>query len=139
MYEYKVEIDRVLDGDTVDVNINLGFGIILSKKRVRLYGIDAPESRTRDKEEKVRGLLSKSFLKVRCPVGSSVILISHDIGKFGRILGELFEYNKREDNISINQLMCDQGFAVPYFGGNKDSLEELHLVNKQVLIKKGLL
>jgi len=139
MYEYKVEIDRVLDGDTVDVNINLGFGIILSKKRVRLYGIDTPESRTRDKEEKVRGLLSKSFLQVQCPVGSSVILISHDIGKFGRILGELFEYNKREDNISINQLLCDQGFAVPYFGGNKDSLEELHLANKQVLIKKGLL
>jgi len=139
MYEYKVTIDRIIDGDTVDVNIDLGFGVVLTKKRIRLYGIDTPESRTRNKEEKVRGLLSKSFLQLQCPVGSYAKLISHDIGKFGRIIGELFEYNKHENTVSINQLMCDEGFAVPYFGGNKDKLEELHAINKVKLINRGLL
>ena len=138
MYEYKVTIDRIIDGDTVDVDINLGFDVVLTKKRVRLYGIDTPESRTRDKEEKVRGLLSKSFLQLQCPVGSYAKLISHDIGKFGRILGELFEYNT-DNEVSINQVMCDEGFAVPYFGGNKDKLEELHAINKVKLINRGLL
>ena len=138
MYEYKVTIDRIIDGDTVDVDIDLGFDVVLTKKRVRLYGIDTPESRTRDKEEKVRGLLSKSFLQLQCPVGSYVKLISHDIGKFGRILGELFEYNT-DNEVSINQVMCDEGFAVPYFGGNKDKLEELHAANKEKLINRGLL
>ena len=137
MYEYEVTVDRVVDGDTIDVNINLGFSVVLAKKRVRLYGIDTPESRTRDKEEKVRGLLSKSFLQAQCPVGSPVKLISHDIGKFGRILGELFEYNI-DSEVSINQVMCDEGFAVPYFGGNKDGLTALHQANKQILIENGL-
>ena len=89
MYEYEVTVDRVVDGDTIDVNINLGFSVVLAKKRVRLYGIDTPESRTRDKEEKVRGLLSKSFLQAQCPVGSPVKLISHDIGKFVLIIGSI--------------------------------------------------
>ena len=111
MYEYKVTIDRIIDGDTVDVDINLGFGVLLAKKRVRLYGIDTPESRTRNLEEKSRGLLSKRFLSLQCPVGSSAKLISHDIGKFGRILGELFEYNTNNE-VSINQVMCDE--AVSY-------------------------
>ena len=138
MYEYKVTIDRIIDGDPVDVDINLGFGVLLAKKRVRLYGIDTPESRTRNLEEKSRGLLSKRFLSLQCPVGSSAKLISHDIGKFGRILGELFEYNTNNE-VSINQVMCDEGFAVPYFGGNKDKLEELHIANKAKLINRGLL
>ena len=138
MYEYKVTIDRIIDGDTLDVDINLGFAVLLAKKRVRLYGIDTPESRTRNLEEKSRGLLSKRFLSLQCPVGSSAKLISHDIGKFGRILGELFEYNTNNE-VSINQVMCDEGFAVPYFGGNKDKLEELHIANKAKLINRGLL
>ena len=138
MYEYKVTIDRIIDGDTVDVDINLGFDVVLTKKRVRLYGMDTPESRTRNLEEKARGLLSKRFLQLQCPVGSYVKLISHDIGKFGRILGELFEYNT-DNEVSINQVMCNEGFAVPYFGGNKDKLEELHAANKEKLINRGLL
>ena len=137
MYEYKAQIDRIIDGDTVDVNINLGFDVILSKKRVRLYGIDTPESRTRDKEEKVRGLLSKAFLTRQCPKGSDIRLVSHDIGKFGRILGEIFV--DADTDKSINQVMCDEGFAVPYFGGGKDKLQALHQANKQLLIRKGLL
>jgi|TARA_R100000781_G_scaffold45408_1_gene30753 micrococcal nuclease len=135
MYEYKVTVDRVIDGDTVDVDIHLGFNVVLSKQRVRLHGIDTPESRTRNKEEKVRGLISKEYLKNICE-SSSIRLKSKDRGKFGRILGVLY---KDDETISINQKMCEEGFAVPYFGGNKDELEALHMINKQKLINQGLL
>ena len=135
MYEYKVTVDRVIDGDTVDVDIHLGFNVVLSKQRVRLHGIDTPESRTRNKEEKVRGLISKEYLKNICE-SSSIRLQSKDRGKFGRILGVLY---KDDETISVNQKMCEEGFAVPYFGGNKDELEALHMLNKQKLIEKGIL
>lgn len=135
MYEYKVKLDRVIDGDTVDVDIHLGFNVVLSKQRIRLHGIDTPESRTRNKEEKVRGLISKEYLKNICE-SSSIRLHSKDRGKFGRILGVLY---KDDETISINQKMCEEGFAVPYFGGNKDELEALHMINKQKLINQGLL
>jgi len=135
MYEYKVTLDRVIDGDTVDVDIHLGFNVVLSKQRIRLHGIDTPESRTRNKEEKVRGLISKEHLKSICE-SSTIRLQSKDRGKFGRILGLLY---KDDETISINQKMCEEGFAVPYFGGNKDELEALHMINKQKLIEKGIL
>tara|TARA_R100000152_G_C6663741_1_gene101929 strand:+ start:70 stop:480 length:411 start_codon:yes stop_codon:yes gene_type:complete len=136
MYEYKVKVLRVIDGDTIDVDIDLGFNTTLTKKRIRLYGIDTPESRTRNKEEKKRGILSKNYLLLKCPIGSYIKLKSHGVGKFGRILGELFEYNK---TISINKEMCDEGYAVPYEGQSKEELVELHQANKQILIAKGLL
>ncbi len=136
MYEYKAIVTRVIDGDTIDVDIQLGFDVILSKQRVRLYGIDTPESRTRDKEEKIRGLLSKDYLKDNCYVGSTIKLKSKEKGKFGRILGVIY---KDGDSISMNQRMIEEGFAVPYTGGNKEELEALHEANKQKLIEKGLL
>lgn len=139
MYEYKVKVVKVIDGDTIDVDIDLGFNTILTKKRIRLYGIDTPESRTRDKEEKKRGLISKNYLLLKCPIGGYVTLKSHGIGKFGRILGELFEYNKHEDTVSINQEMCDEGYAAPYFGQSKEEIRDIHQANKQILIEKGLL
>ena len=135
MYEYKVTVDRVIDGDTVDVDVHLGFNVVLSKQRVRLHGIDTPESRTRNKEEKVRGLISKEYLKNICE-SSTIRLQSKDRGKFGRILGVLYKDN---ETISINQKMCEEGYAVPYFGGNKDELEALHKLNKQKLIENGVL
>ena len=135
MYEYKVTVDRGIDGDTVDVDVHLGFNVILSKQRVRLHGIDTPESRTRNKEEKVRGLISKEYLKNACE-SSTIRLQSKDRGKFGRILGVLYKDN---ETISINQKMCEEGYAVPYFGGNKDELEALHMLNKQKLIENGVL
>ena len=136
MYQYNVKVVRVIDGDTIDVDIDLGFNTVLVKQRVRLYGIDTPESRTRDKEEKKRGLISKDYLISKCPVGSNIVLQSHERGKFGRILGEIFEYNKTE---SINKEMCREGYAVPYYGQSKESLQELHQANKQILIEKGIL
>ena len=145
MYQYKSKVIKIIDGDTIDVDIDLGFDDILAKQRIRLYGIDTPESRTRDKEEKVRGLLSKAFLTAKCPVGSYIILVSHEKGKFGRILGEIFEDISDQSfehgylGVSINQQLCDGAYAVPYFGKNKEKLADLHAANRDILINKGLI
>ena len=136
MYEYKAEVTRVIDGDTIDANIWLGFDVVLPSQRIRLFGIDTPESRTRNKEEKIRGLLSKQHMQDMCPKGHTIRLESKDRGKFGRILGIIYQMS---EDISINQKMCDDGYAVPYYGGNKDGLEELHMANKQKLIQLGVL
>jgi len=133
MYEYKCEVKRVVDGDTVDVIIDLGFDISYSS-RVRLYGIDTPESRTRDKDEKARGLISKDFLKSWLDKGNVVIRTRKDKkGKFGRVLGEMVV-----DDININELMIEEHHAVKYHGQSKDDIEAEHLVNRQKLIDKGI-
>ena len=137
MYQYRVKVVKVIDGDTIDVDVDLGFSVILAKQRVRLHGIDTPESRTNDKDEKVRGLLAKKFLLGMCPIGSTIHLHSHGKGKFGRILGELYEID--DDVVSINKKMCDEAYAVPYFGQSKEDIEELHIANREILIEKGVL
>ena len=132
MYEYNCEVTRVVDGDTVDVIIDLGFDISYSS-RVRLYGIDTPESRTRDKDEKARGLISKDFLKSYLDKGGVVIRTRKDKkGKFGRILGEMIV-----DDTNINELMIEEYHAVKYHGQSKDDIEAEHLVNRQKLIERG--
>jgi len=136
MYEYLCTVLRIIDGDTLDVDVDLGFSVALKKQRIRMYGMDTPESRTRDKEEKVRGLLSKAYLAEACPVGSNIRLRSHGKGKYGRILGEIFA---PLDTVSINQQMCTEGYAVEYTGGNKDELIAKHQENKIKLIQKGVL
>ncbi len=114
MYYYKVEILRVVDGDTVDVRMDLGFNV-WHKCRVRLMGINAPESRTRDKEEKKRGLAAKQWLIDRLEAaGSDIEMQSHGSGKYGRVLGELFT---KEGN--INKIMVKEGHAVFYDGGKR--------------------
>ena len=139
MYTYKAKLDRVVDGDTVDANIDLGFDITIHK-RIRLAGIDTPESRTRNLEEKKRGLISKQYVVDRCPVGSRIVIESLDRGKFGRILGNIWETGEEaHPDTSINKRMIADGFAVEYYGGNKDALEAAHMKNKEILIEKGLL
>tara|TARA_R100001230_G_C5514300_1_gene53771 strand:+ start:84 stop:506 length:423 start_codon:yes stop_codon:yes gene_type:complete len=133
MYEYNCNVKRVVDGDTVDVIIDLGFDISYSS-RVRLFGIDTPESRTRDKDEKARGLISKDFLKSYLDKGGVVIRTRKDKkGKFGRILGEMIV-----EDTNINELMIQEHHAVKYHGQSKDDIEAEHLVNRQKLIDKGL-
>ena len=131
MYEYKCKILRVIDGDTVDVDIDLGFGVWMHKERVRLFGIDTPESRTRDKEEKKYGLISKQFVKDNMPVGSSqtLVTIKDATGKFGRILGKF----KLSDNKILNEVMIEQNYAVAYHGQSKDDIQEEHLKNRKIL------
>jgi len=132
MYEYNCEIKRVVDGDTVDVIIDLGFDIFY-KSRVRLYGIDTPESRTRNKDEKVRGLMSKQYLIDELEKGQVVIKTHKDKkGKFGRVLGEMYVGDK-----NINLMMVDDYMAVEYKGQNKKEIEEEHIINRKMLIEKG--
>ena len=132
MYTYKAKLDRVVDGDTIDANIDLGFDITIHK-RIRLTGIDTPESRTRNKDEKVRGLMSKQYLIDELEKGQVVIKTHKDKkGKFGRVLGEMYVGDK-----NINLMMVDDHMAVEYKGQNKKEIEEEHIVNRNVLIEKG--
>ena len=133
-FSYRVkEVTKVVDGDTIDVIIDLGFDIMY-KSRVRLFGIDTPESRTRDKEEKFYGKLSSKFLQDRCKKGSYITLRTHldKKGKFGRILGELIV-----DDINLNKQMIKESLAVEYFGQSKDDIEEEHRNNRIKLSRKG--
>ena len=128
MYEYKCKVTRVVDGDTVDIDIDLGFGVWLHKERVRIYGIDTPESRTRDKVEKRFGLLAKEFVK-KFVKGSDVILTTQKYdakGKFGRILGDIMV-----DGKSLAQTMIEEHHAVAYHGQSKEDIREAHLANRK--------
>lgn len=112
-FVYNAILDRVVDGDTIDVNLDLGFDVILQKQRVRLAGIDTPESRTRNLEEKALGLKAKNRLIELC-VGSFKIQ-SLGKGKYGRILGIPYT----EDGKDICQMLIKEGHAVEYWGGKK--------------------
>ena len=127
MYEYRCKVTRVVDGDTVDIDIDLGFGVWLHKERVRIYGIDTPESRTRDKEEKKYGLMAKEFVK-QFVKGDSIKLTTQKYdakGKFGRILGDIIV-----DGTSLSDTMIKEHHAVPYYGQSKDEVQESHLANR---------
>ena len=134
MYRYRVEVTRVVDGDTVDVDIDLGFGVWLKKERIRLYGIDTPESRTRDLEEKKYGLAAKEFLTKMLDDEGGIILKTHRDaeGKFGRILGELWRTTEYGDQ-SINQYLVDKHHAVRYYGQSKSEMVSEHLHNRTLL------
>ena len=139
MYEYRCKILRVVDGDTVDVDIDLGFGVWLRKERVRMMGIDTPESRTRDKEEKKFGLAAKDFVKSKMPVGSMQVLKTEidksgddKKGKFGRILGDFLI-----DEDRLTDIMVSEGHAVAYFGGSKEEIQIKHMANRQKLLREG--
>ena len=143
MYEYKCKILRVVDGDTVDIDIDLGFGMWMHRERVRMMGIDTPESRTRDKVEKKFGLASKARLKELMPVGSMQILKTEidrsgedSRGKFGRILGDFF-VNQNGDKSSATEILINEGYAVAYHGQSKDDVKEAHLKNRERLIAEG--
>ena len=116
MYTYKAKLQRVVDGDTIDATIDLGFDVFV-KKRIRFSGINAPESRTRDLEEKARGLASKERL-IELLDEDNIVMKSHGKGKFGRVLGELF-IKKENEYISVNDLLVKEGFAKEYFGGKR--------------------
>ena len=145
-FKYRVSsLERVVDGDTIDDAIDLGIDVC-TKQRVRLLGIDTPESRTSDAVEKKFGLLSKKKLKewcmkavasekddieieLRCPEADSR-------GKFGRVLAEVWVC---EDGAwtNVNKWLCDEGYAVPYGAENKSLVEGLHLENRKKLIERG--
>ena len=138
MYEYRAKINKVVDGDTVDVDIELGFDIVLTGQRVRIMGIDTPESRTSDEVEKVFGLAAKNRLKEL--LGPTAVLrtqVEKDgddaKGKFGRILGDFVA----PDGRMVTEIMIEEGHCVPYFGGSKEDTQAAHAVNRARLIAEG--
>lgn len=134
MFEYRCNVVRVVDGDTVDVDIDLGFGVWMRKQRIRMYGIDTPESRTRDLEEKKYGLAAKYFLigLLDDPNGITLKTYKDGKGKFGRILGELWRTSTYSDK-SVNEYMIEKHHAVRYMGQSKDDIEEQHLENRKLV------
>jgi len=135
MYEYNCKIVRVVDGDTVDVDIDLGFDTWRCGERIRLYGIDTPECRTRDAEEKAAGILAKEFVEDTLHVGGTYKLTTKEKGKFGRYLGVI----KLTDDTSINVALVKERLAVSYYGQSKDDIQAAHLANRRILKEKGLL
>ena len=137
MYEYSSKIIRVVDGDTVDVDINLGFGVVLAKQRVRLYGIDTPESRTRDSVEKIFGKNAAKFLESKLGEKCTLKTRLDGKGKYGRILGEFVVYDEVTDSyMTVNDIMIRDHYAVKYYGQSKDEVEDEHLKNRDLLIEK---
>ena len=137
MYQYKCKINKVLDGDTVDIDLDLGFNIVLANQRVRMAGVDTPESRTSNKEEKPRGLLSKKKLAEKMPVGSWQIIETqrsdNNDDKFGRILGVFI----LEDGTKVNDWLIKNNYAVAYKGENKELTQAEHQANKKILMERG--
>jgi micrococcal nuclease len=135
MYEYRCAVLRVVDGDTVDVDIDLGFGVWLRNERVRVMGIDTPESRTSDEVEKIFGLAAKKRLGEI--LGETAILRTQKPGKsdekFGRILGDFVLGDK-----TACSMLIEEGHAVPYFGDSKDNVQDMHRVNRERLLKEGV-
>ena len=139
MYEYKCKVKRVVDGDTMDVILDLGFDVLHSV-RVRLSAIDTPESRTRDLDEKARGKLSKAYLKESIK-GKKIVLktkLKDSRGKFDRVIAEVWAEFEKGSLRNVNELMIKECHAVKYNAENKALVEEAHLANRAILIEKGL-
>ena len=139
MYEYKCKILRVVDGDTVDIDIDLGFGIWMHRERVRMMGIDTPESRTSDKVEKVFGTAAKNRLKELLAEGGKLITTENKKGedmkgKFGRILGDF----RAPDGRLVTDIMIAEGHCVAYFGGSKEEIQMKHMANREKLLREGV-
>ena len=122
MYTYKISPLKVVDGDTIDADIDLGFDIKV-KKRIRFMGINAPESRTKDLEEKAKGLAAKDRVKQLLDGCKNITLKSHGVGKFGRCLGEIFldmvDGSEKITLESLNELLIKEGHAKEYHGGKR--------------------
>ena len=133
-YSYRVKsIKKIIDGDTFDCIMDLGFDVLL-EARVRMMGIDTPESRTRDLEEKKFGLLAKEYLTMKLEAEDIIVRteVDNEKGKFGRILGWVWA-----DGVNVNQQMIDENIAVAYHGQSKDDIEQAHLENRKILQEQG--
>ena len=137
MYEYRCKVKRVIDGDTVDIDIDLGFGVWLKGERVRLYGIDTPESRTSDKVEKIYGLEAKKYVQ-KFLDDKWLMLKTKEYdakGKFGRILGKFKIFDGRNDRATtLNEWMVENHYAVAYHGQSKEAIANEHLQNYKKIV-----
>jgi micrococcal nuclease len=140
--EYDVKVIKIVDGDTVDVDIDLGFGVTLTDERVRIMGIDTPESRTRDRVEDLFGEAAKARLAQLMHKGGKLITTEdrkgEDMkGKFGRILGD-FKVDYNGEMKKVTEILVEEGHAVAYFGGSKDDTQAAHLANRERILNEGL-
>jgi micrococcal nuclease len=134
-FEYHAKVNKIIDGDTINVDLDLGFNVVLSNQSVRLLGIDTPESRTSDKTEKIFGTLSKNKVKEfidKCE-GQIILqtVLSDSEEKFGRLLGKIIN---PKDNTVLNDWLIISHYAVAYNGENKDKVAQAHLSNRKILI-----
>ena len=133
MHTYSCIIRRVVDGDTVDVDIDLGFGIWIRGERVRLHGIDTPETRTRDAIEKAAGLLAKARVEELLPVAMKRTVETFlDTGKYGRTLGRF-----SSEGSDVGEILVAERLAVRYTGGNRAELKVAHQANYAYLRERG--
>ena len=141
--EYDVVLLDCVDGDTVDVDIDLGFGVWLKDERVRIMGIDTPESRTRDKVEKLFGTAAKNRLKELLAEGGKLITTENKQGedmkgKFGRILGDFWVERYEGEREKVTDIMIEEGHCVAYFGGSKEEIQMKHMANREKLLREGV-
>ena len=141
--EYDVILLKCVDGDTVDVDIDLGFGVWLKDERVRIMGIDTPESRTRDKVEKLFGTAAKERLKELLADGGKLITTENKDGedmkgKFGRILGDFYVERYEGQKERVTDIMIEEGHCVAYFGGSKEEIQMKHMANREKLLREGV-
>ena len=143
MYEYRAKILKVVDGDTVDVDIDLGFGVVLTDERVRIMGIDTPESRTSDKVEDLFGEAAKARVK---ELLSGDVILKTEVdkhgedmkGKFGRILGDFIIEQDGGLPKMLTDILIEEGHAVAYFGGSKEEIQMKHMANREKLLREGV-
>ena len=140
MYEYKATLARVVDGDTIDAKIDLGFDVWY-QSRIRFYGVDTWESRTRDLEEKKKGLAAKDYVKKRMGgVNKNFILRTQkekSKGKYGRVLGEIVLRDKKMGCETLNEELVVHGHACKYYGGNKAMAREAEKAERQRKTEPG--
>jgi micrococcal nuclease len=141
--EYDVKVLKVVDGDTVDVDIDLGFGVTLTDERVRIMGIDTPESRTSDRVEDLFGEAAKARLKELMKHGGKLITTEdkkgEDMkGKFGRILGDFYVERWEGKKERVTDILVEEGHAVAYFGGSKEEIQMKHMANREKLLREGV-
>jgi micrococcal nuclease len=144
MYEYRCKVIKVIDGDTVDVDIDLGFGIVLTDERVRIMGIDTPESRTSDKVEDVFGEAAKARVKEllhgEAILKTEVNKDGEDMkGKFGRILGDFIVEEYEGQPRLLTEVLIEEGHAVKYYGQNKADVAAAHMANRNRLMQEGVI
>jgi len=131
---YNATVVRIVDGDTIRLDIDLGFDIVLKNQSVRLYKVDTPECRTRDLKEKAAGLLAKEVVQNLIAIGERVFIRTKldTKGKFGRLLGTIIT----TDNININEHLIDNNYAVEYYGQSKTEVQSKHDVNYNILVER---
>lgn len=126
--KYRLVLNRVVDGDTIDADIVLGFGVVLQNKRIRLAGVDTPEVRTSDDVEKGFGLRAKAFVANWCAGDGELILVikGDEYDKFGRVLGDVHD----DKGNSLVEDIINNYHGVAYYGKSKDDIKKAHLENR---------